>query len=145
VTAVKADTRPIVPQQILKERWDLLLLSNLVDRMDALLELLGAPDATDRVTAIQDQTAAPTANPLVDAIGRLVQALERQADSRPWVVRMAYQKKEVAAAMNLSEKTIERLLSRGQFPKPAARANSVQLWRHEELVAWLNRGGAAEE
>jgi len=145
VIAVHADPRPLIPQHLLKERLDLWLLSCLVDRMDALLDLLAARGATDRATTIQDQSEAPTTDRLVDAVGRLVQALERQADGRPWVMRMAYQKKEVAAALSLSEKTIERLISRGQFPKPAARANSVQLWLHEDLVEWLNRGGAAEE
>ncbi len=58
------------------------------------------------------------------------------------VVRLAWGRKEVAAALGIGLATLERLLASGRFPKPDARAGRRLLWRPSTVEAWLAEGGA---
>jgi predicted DNA-binding transcriptional regulator AlpA len=54
---------------------------------------------------------------------------------------LAYRKRIAARLLGISERTIERLLSAGQFPKPDAHAGRCPLWTRSTLERWVAEGG----
>ncbi len=99
--------------------------------------------------------AAPSADPapaesaLAQVVAELAallpglrQAIERQADAKPPVERMALRLDEVADAIGLSRRVIERARSAGRFPKPDLAIGKMPLWRPETVRGWLDGGGA---
>jgi predicted DNA-binding transcriptional regulator AlpA len=60
--------------------------------------------------------------------------------TRPRVERIALRLDEVAEAVGLSRRTIERERSAGRFPKPDRVVGKVSLWSVETVKAWV--GGA---
>lgn len=46
---------------------------------------------------------------------------------------------EVARLLNISKRTLWRLLSAGKLPKPVRLGNAVR-WRRDELEQWISQG-----
>jgi len=63
-------------------------------------------------------------------------------DAAPAVVdRLTFRLDEVAAALGVSRRTIERERSAGRFPRPDLRIGKSPLWTRETLVRWIAEGG----
>ncbi len=86
-------------------------------------------------------TLAQALTELVAILPGLRQALERQADARPRIEPMALRIDEVAAALGLSRRAIERERAAGRFPKPDAIVGKMPLWKPETVRGFLERGG----
>jgi hypothetical protein len=78
---------------------------------------------------------------LAAMLPRLSQALEHQADDRPRVERLTYRLEELADALGVSRRFVERARAAGRLPKPDLRLGKVPLWRVETIRNWLDRGG----
>ncbi|WP_169979476.1 helix-turn-helix transcriptional regulator [Tautonia rosea] len=65
-----------------------------------------------------------------------------EAPTRPPVDRLALRLDEVAEAIGVSRRTIERERSAGRFPKPDRKIGKVSLWSVETIRAWIEGGGA---
>jgi hypothetical protein len=76
---------------------------------------------------------------LVAILHGLRLALEHQA--RPPVERLTLRLDELAAALGVSRRIIERERSAGRFPAPDLHIGRVPLWRVETARAFLERGG----
>jgi hypothetical protein len=59
----------------------------------------------------------------------------------PDVEPLAYRKRKVARMLDISERTLERLLAGGKFPRPDAHAGRCPLWMRSTLVEWIAKGG----
>ena len=57
--------------------------------------------------------------------------------------RLAWRLDELAAALGVSRRSIERARARGAFPRPDARLGRVVLWKPETVAGWLEEGGRA--
>ena len=72
----------------------------------------------------------------------LRQALEgRKSDKRPRIEPMTLRIDEVAEALGVSRRIIERERSAGRFPKPDLTIGKMPLWRVESVRSYLERGG----
>jgi hypothetical protein len=72
----------------------------------------------------------------------LRQALEsHQADNRPRIEPLALRPQDLAAAIGVDERTIQRWRSSGRFPPPDIKHSRTLLWRVETIRQWLERGG----
>jgi hypothetical protein len=85
---------------------------------------------------------------LADALGKLTtllpglaDALDRQSKSNPPVDRMTLRFDEVAAAIGVSRRVLERERAAGRMPKPDLRIGKMPLWRVETIHTWINSGG----
>jgi hypothetical protein len=61
----------------------------------------------------------------------------------PKVERLAYRLDEVAEALRVSRRHVERQLSAGRFPKPDLRLGRVSLWSVETVRGLM--GGASSK
>jgi predicted DNA-binding transcriptional regulator AlpA len=82
-------------------------------------------------------------------IGRLEAILTRLETAlvrleRPPAPRAALRRSEVAESVGISERSLERLLADGRFPKADAYLNRLPLWKVESVAKWLDAGGAPE-
>ncbi len=83
---------------------------------------------------------------LVELLPGLRAALDRQA--RPGVPRLAYRLSEVADALGLSRRSLERAVASRQWPPADLRLGRTRLWRVATIESWLTqqtagrRGGA---
>jgi predicted DNA-binding transcriptional regulator AlpA len=59
----------------------------------------------------------------------------------PNVVRLAYRLDEVAKALGVSRRLIERERSAGRFPRPDLTIGRAPLWTRETLTRWIAQGG----
>lgn len=66
---------------------------------------------------------------------------ESALDSLPPIERMTLRLADVAKALGISRRTIERERSAGRFPKPDLHIGKAPLWRPETIRAWIERGG----
>lgn len=55
---------------------------------------------------------------------------------------LAYRKATVARMLDISGRTLDRLIGAGRFPRPDAHAGRAPLWRRETLERWLAQGGS---
>jgi predicted DNA-binding transcriptional regulator AlpA len=60
---------------------------------------------------------------------------------RPPVERMALRIEEVAAALGVSRRAVERERSAGRLPRPDLTIGRMPLWRVETIRSWMERGG----
>jgi hypothetical protein len=67
-------------------------------------------------------------------------ALERQADNRPRIEPLALRLDELAHALGVSRRIIERERSAGRFPQADLHIGRCPLWRIETVKSWLERG-----
>ena len=54
---------------------------------------------------------------------------------------LAFRKRTAARLLDISERTIERLLAAGKFPRPDAYAGKCPLWTRATLETWVREGG----
>ena len=78
---------------------------------------------------------------LIAILTRLADALDRQADSRPRIEPLAYRLDELADALGVSRRAIERERAAGRFPRPDLTIGKMPLWRPETVRGWLDEGG----
>jgi predicted DNA-binding transcriptional regulator AlpA len=64
-----------------------------------------------------------------------------KAQAQPTLEPLTYRKSSAATLIGVSERTIERLLAVGKFPKPDAHAGRSPLWTRDSLVRWIAKGG----
>jgi predicted DNA-binding transcriptional regulator AlpA len=57
--------------------------------------------------------------------------------------RIALRLDEVARALGVSRRSIERERSAGRFPKPDLHVGRMPLWKPETLQRWIEDGGRA--
>ena len=55
--------------------------------------------------------------------------------------RMALRLAELAQALGISRRTLERERSAGRFPAPDLAIGKAPLWRPETIRAWIEGGG----
>ena len=73
---------------------------------------------------------------------RLADPTDRQPEAAsPAVERLAYRLDEVAAALGVSRRLIERERSAGRFPQPDLTIGRAPLWTRKTLVRWIAGGG----
>jgi predicted DNA-binding transcriptional regulator AlpA len=53
------------------------------------------------------------------------------------IERLAYRLNDLAAALGLSRRQIERERSAGRFPKPDRKVGRAPIWTPETIRAWL--------
>jgi len=93
-----------------------------------------APEPTEPVT-LADTLARLTA-----ILPRLTRLIER-AECRSQTDRLTLRIEELAAAIGVSRRALERELSAGRFPKPDLRIGKMPLWRIDTIQDWLETGG----
>jgi hypothetical protein len=76
---------------------------------------------------------------LVALLSRLAAVLDRPA--KPTAERLALRIDELADALGVSRRAIERERAAGRFPKPDAIVGKMPLWRPETVRSFLERGG----
>jgi predicted DNA-binding transcriptional regulator AlpA len=54
---------------------------------------------------------------------------------------LAYRLDELADALGVSRRTLERERSAGRFPKPDRKVGKMPLWSPETIREWIGRGG----
>ena len=67
--------------------------------------------------------------------------------SEPWrtpPVRMALRLAELAAALGISRRTLERERSAGRFPRPDLTIGKAPLWKPETIQRWVDSGGKGD-
>jgi hypothetical protein len=86
----------------------------------------------------------PEAIALVDALARLNAILHRMADAfekADGTPRMALRLDELAKALGVSRRAIERERSAGRVPQPDLHIGKMPLWRIGTIRNWLEGGG----
>jgi predicted DNA-binding transcriptional regulator AlpA len=63
-------------------------------------------------------------------------------EAAPAVERLALRLDEIAKALGVSRRALERERSAGRFPRPDRTLGRMPLWRVETVRAWLEGGGA---
>jgi predicted DNA-binding transcriptional regulator AlpA len=48
---------------------------------------------------------------------------------------------DIATALGVSRRTVERTKSAGKLPKPDLQLGKIPLWRRETIDGWIARGG----
>ena len=75
---------------------------------------------------------------LIAILNRLTNTLDRQ--TRPPVDRLVYRIDELAEALRISRRAIERERAAGRFPRPDLVIGKMPLWRVETVRSYLERG-----
>jgi predicted DNA-binding transcriptional regulator AlpA len=75
----------------------------------------------------------PRTRPIIDPLAQL-------GDQPLAVERLALRLDEVARALGVSRRAIERERSAGRFPKPDVTIGRMPLWRPETIRAWIEGG-----
>jgi hypothetical protein len=105
-------------------------LEDLVTLREALIKLAELLPGLNRAVAEQ--------NALLDS---LREALERHAAIDPRMRRRTYGIGELAHALGVSRRSIEREKSAGHLPEPDLVIGKRPLWRVESIDAWIGKGG----
>jgi predicted DNA-binding transcriptional regulator AlpA len=61
--------------------------------------------------------------------------------AKPMIEPLALRKRSAARLLGISERTIERLIAAGKFPRPDAQAGRCPLWTPQSLIQWIANGG----
>lgn len=64
-------------------------------------------------------------------------------DPRRNAERLTYRLNEVAEALGVSRRLIEKERAAGKFPQPDIRVGRVPLWARSAVVRWIAEGGSA--
>jgi predicted DNA-binding transcriptional regulator AlpA len=67
--------------------------------------------------------------------------VDQSEAASPNVERLAYRLDEVAKALGVSRRLIERERSAGRFPRPDLTIGRAPLWTRETLTRWIAQGG----
>jgi predicted DNA-binding transcriptional regulator AlpA len=65
-------------------------------------------------------------------------------DRKAPIERLTLRFDEVAAALGVSRRLLERELSAGRFPRPDLHIGRVPLWRPETVRRWLDSQGGGQ-
>jgi predicted DNA-binding transcriptional regulator AlpA len=95
------------------------------------------PEATVPESAAVS-TIADALRELTVTLPVLRAALERQRVGKSRVERLAYRLDEVADALGMSRRAIERERSAGRFPMADLHVGKAPLWRVETVRDWLD-------
>lgn len=68
-------------------------------------------------------------------------AADSPPEAAPSVERMALRLDELAQALGISRRAIERERSAGRFPRPDLTIGRMPLWRPETIRQWIEGGG----
>ena len=68
-------------------------------------------------------------------------ALVREGNTASGALRLAYRLEEVAGALGVCRRTIERERASGRFPSPDVKIGKAPLWTPETLKQWVASGG----
>jgi hypothetical protein len=98
-----------------------------------------APSNPPQDQQINGQPEAGELAALVVILNRLAIILDRQA--RPPVNRLVYRLDELADALGVSRRAIERERAAGRFPRPDLTIGKMPLWNVATVRAYLERGG----
>lgn len=85
------------------------------------------------------QSVETRRNP-TDRLSGRSDALDGHRDDKSGIERITYRLDEVAAALGVSRRTIEREREAGRFPAPDLYIGRMPLWVREKLVRWIARG-----
>ncbi len=96
------------------------------------------PEAAELLEGI---TLANALRELAATLPILRAALERKPESKPRVEPLVYRADELADALGISRRAIERERSAGRLPRPDLTIGRMPLWRVQTIKAWLERGG----
>jgi hypothetical protein len=88
-------------------------------------------------------TLADALRELVATLLLLRAALDRRPENKPRVEPLAYRLDELADALGVSRRVLERERSAGRLPLPDLHIGKMPLWRVESIRGWLERGGCA--
>jgi hypothetical protein len=75
-------------------------------------------------------------------LSKLTAVLERRPESKPPVDRLALRIDELADALGVSRRALDRERSAGRLPKPDLHIGKMPLWRIETVHHWLASGGS---
>ena len=103
------------------------------------IEATGCPSEASGLTEGVPPLAAVLTT-LMALLTRLATALDRRADARPRIEPLAYRIDELADALGVSRRAIERERAAGRFPRPDLTIGKMPLWRVETVRAFLERG-----
>lgn len=99
------------------------------------------PEAQVDRAPVGSLALAEALSKLATILPRLAEALEHQSEDRPRVERLTYRLEEIADALGVSRRFLERTRAANRLPKPDLRLGKVPLWRVETIRTWLERGG----
>jgi hypothetical protein len=77
---------------------------------------------------------------LARMLPRLAEAVEK-AQSRPQPDRLAFRRDELAEALGISARGLERAVHAGNVPRPDLYIGKLPLWRVESIRIWLESRG----
>ena len=69
------------------------------------------------------------------------QSAPQESNANPPIERLTYQFAELAVALGVSERTLERQRGNGKLLRPTIRIGKTPLWSREAVRDWLTRGG----
>jgi hypothetical protein len=92
----------------------------------------GPPDATTLASALQE---------LVSLLSRLPTVLEHLGNGKPPVQRLAYRLDELAAALGMSRRALDRERAADRLPRPDLYVGRMLLFRPETIQSWIASGG----
>jgi hypothetical protein len=78
---------------------------------------------------------------LVRLLPELKAAIDRQADSKAKVDRLTYRLDELAAALGVSRRVLERERAAGRVPQPNLYVGKMPLFCVDTIVDWLKKHG----
>lgn len=73
----------------------------------------------------------------IDALGAAIESI------RPAAPRLAFRLEELAEALGVGRRVIQRERAAGRFPEPDRHLGRVPLWSVDSIRAWLARKGRA--
>ena len=110
--------------------------------------MVGEPRPSDCTATPPTLTDQPEAPELADTLAKLtaiLPGLKAAIESKPrGEPPLAYRKAAAARMCGMSQRTLERLLSAGKFPRPDAYAGKCPLWTRATLERWLADGGGRD-
>jgi predicted DNA-binding transcriptional regulator AlpA len=99
-----------------------------------------APVATDRVPGEIDILGPPTDDPGSARDGGRAALGRSKGEARP-TDRLALRLDDIAAALGVSRRAIERERSAGRLPKPDRKIGRMPIWSPETIRRWIEGGG----
>ena len=94
------------------------------------------------MTAVDEQLAPELAQAAV-ALGRILDRLDAmivRLDNPP-PTRLLLRLDDLAAALGVDRRTIERERSAGRFPRPDVQIGKAPLWQPATIQRWIDGGG----
>ena len=73
--------------------------------------------------------------------GPVQSGLDVAPTATPTIPRMTLRLDDLAAALGVSRRAVERERAAGRFPKPDLLLGRMPLWKVETIRAWIERGG----